>query len=83
MKLFIFTNKLPFIKRLKFAAIFFNSGLTIMTGKNLSLSFQTTPTEKISIFGTDVYQQSLPNNETTILLSGDDGTLKKTTIPLI
>ncbi|GLR09101.1 hypothetical protein COO59_02725 [Mixta theicola] len=77
MKLFIFTNKLPFIKRLKFAAVFFNSGLTIITGKNLSFSFQTTPTENIGFFGADVYQQNLPSNETIVLLSSEDKVIKK------
>lgn len=72
MKLFIFTDKLPFVKRLKFAAVFFSSGLTILTGKNLSFSFQTTSTEKIGFFGADVYQKNLPSNETIILLSTDD-----------
>jgi len=78
MKLFIFTDKLPFIKRFKFATVFFNSGLTILTGKNLSFSFQTTPTENISYFGADVYQQNLPSNETIVLLSTDDKVIQNT-----
>ncbi|AXU94952.1 hypothetical protein CI789_06765 [Erwinia persicina] len=72
MKLFIFTDKLPFVKRLKFAAVFFSSGLTILSGRNLSFSFQTTSTEKIGFFGADVYQKNLPSNETIILLSTDE-----------
>jgi len=71
MKLFIFTDKLPFLKRLKFAAVFFSSGLTILTGRNLSFSFQTTPKERISLFGANVYQIKLPPNETTVMLSID------------
>ncbi|WP_394517404.1 hypothetical protein [Pantoea sp. SGAir0175] len=76
MKLFILSDKLPLMKKIKFAAVFINSGITILTGKNLSFSFQTTPTEQICFFGADVHQQNLPQNETIILLSSDEKIIK-------
>ncbi|OXH80200.1 hypothetical protein [Pantoea agglomerans] len=78
MKLFILSDKLPLMKRIKFAAVFINSGLTILTGKNLSFSFQTTLIEQLSVFGADTYQQSLPTDETIILLTNNGKLVKNT-----
>ncbi|WP_156311567.1 hypothetical protein [Pantoea sp. CFSAN033090] len=72
MKLFIFSENLSFLKRIKIMIAFFGSGLTILMVRNLSLSFETTSPDRLAFFIANVYQTRLPSEESTILLTGND-----------
>ena len=75
MKLFILLTNSHSLKDLNLL-LFFSSGLTILTGKNLSFSFQTTSIEKIG-FCSRCVPKNLPSNETIVLLSTDEKVIQK------
>ncbi|KFB88125.1 hypothetical protein CR62_06440 [Serratia grimesii] len=68
MELFIFSKKLPFIQRVRFAESMLHGAITILMGRNWSLKFSPTSDERFNGYTADVRQVVLPEQEASVVI---------------